>query len=169
MRHAHSSEHSPPLPLSCEVWLTVCCVAVLVLLLLSGVWSCVVLPPSAVWFLVCCHSARDVRCGNHGPPLLAAMSDQLTAQYDTHRPGESSGSDSARDSGDSAALLECSHLNGHRYAAICVAIDSKQLNPQWYGCVREKDAPLLISVHGGAADSDENDTAAQQWVARHRR
>ncbi len=131
-------------------------------------WSTAVLPASAVWFLVCAHAARDGRCGQLGPQLLSALSGALSGSGS----GEASGG--AADSGDSVALLECSHLNGHRYAAICVAVDASQLTPHWYGCVRPEDAARLVSLHassasGKSAQLQDNSTATQQWVARHKR
>ena len=132
----------------------------------AGGWSSVALPSSAVWFLVCSHALRDRRCGLHGPLLLSAMEEAL-AQRGQSEAESRLGSGA----GDGVALLECSHLNGHRYAAICVAIDSSQRRPQWYGCVRPSDAPLLLKLHvdAEAAESGEDKAVTQQWIARHER
>ena len=136
----------------------------------EGCWSWSPLPSSSSWLLVCCHALRDERCGLRGPPLLtalnAALDDRSAARKDgsgrrASEGGEDSsvgvavavaerGSDSGSHSdlgGDDVALLECSHLNGHKYAAICVAIDAASLRPHWWGYVRPEDAPLLIDMH----------------------
>ena len=127
-------------------------------------WSCSLLPVSAVWFLVCCHAERDARCGLHGPKLLSALDGAMKEL-------EEGGAGVGATGGGDVALMECSHLNGHRYAAIAVAVDSHRWNTQWYGCVRPEHAPLLLSLHTNteAASSDEQQSAAQHWLARHKR
>ena len=117
-------------------------------------WTHSALPPSSVWHLICCHSERDSRCGLHGSQLLAALDVALTQQS------------------EDAALLECSHLNGHRYAAVCIAVDWSQRETQWYGCIRPEDAERLVRMHaaaGGGQGAHSSDEEQQQWMARHKR
>jgi (2Fe-2S) ferredoxin len=75
---------------------------------------------------VCVHMARDERCGNCGPPLLAALEVAVAA----------------RGLAD-VTLRATSHVGGHKYAG------NEIVYPEgvWYGYVRPDDAERLVREH----------------------
>ncbi|CAM9191113.1 unnamed protein product [Choristocarpus tenellus] len=88
--------------------------------------------PFSKMVLVCVHGSRDKRCGRAGPQVLEAMSLELQRRSVT---------------GDEVTLRGCSHIGGHRFAAVCIVYPEGD----WYGQVTKKNAVELIGrcVTGG--------------------
>lgn len=62
------------------------------------------LPWSTV-ILVCCHQARDNRCGRAGPQVIEEVEDQLASRGSAH---------------STIAVLPTSHIGGHKFAGVLV-------------------------------------------------
>ena len=75
---------------------------------------------------VCVHMARDERCGNCGPPLLAAMEAAV-----------------AERGLDDVSVRATSHVGGHKYAGNVIVYPEGV----WYGYVRPDDAERLVREH----------------------
>jgi (2Fe-2S) ferredoxin len=75
---------------------------------------------------VCVHMARDERCGNCGPPLLAAIAAAIAAR-----------------GLDDVTVRATSHVGGHKYAGNVIVYPEGV----WYGYVRPEDAGRLVDEH----------------------
>lgn len=75
---------------------------------------------------VCVHMARDERCGNCGPPLLAAIEAAVARR-------------GLRD----VTVRATSHVGGHKYAGNVIVYPEGV----WYGYVRPDDAERLVGEH----------------------
>lgn len=75
---------------------------------------------------VCVHMARDERCGNCGPPLLAAIEGAIAMR-----------------GLEDVTVRATSHVGGHKYAGNVI------IYPEgvWYGYVRPDDADRLVCDH----------------------
>jgi hypothetical protein len=76
---------------------------------------------------VCTHRRRDERCGACGPPLFAALQQELAAQG-LH---------------DKVSLYQSSHVGGHALAGNVLVYPGGD----WYGYVAPGDAPRLVERH----------------------
>jgi hypothetical protein len=82
-------------------------------------------------FIVCCHNARDTRCGTLGPPLAAKLK-ELTAATSTIR---------------QANVLMSSHIGGHLYAGnVCVYGTQHAANGNWFGGLAAPDAGAFLAA-----------------------
>lgn len=108
--------------------------------------------------LVCCHGARDARCGQCGPPLAERFVTEL----------------SARKIKQGINVQRVSHVGGHAYAGNVLLYPGGH----WYGSVRTSDVAQIISEHvlngriiphlwrGQMGMSpDEQFLIANQWLA----
>ncbi|KAI7837322.1 hypothetical protein COHA_008837 [Chlorella ohadii] len=102
-------------------------------------------PAANLTLLVCCHSARDARCGQLGPPLAAALR-QLVRQ---------------RGLQDQVSVLATSHIGGHKYAGNVIAYSAMHpCDGDWFGGVNAGNAAAFLDalldvelgVDGGAED-----------------
>ncbi|HJU87362.1 MAG TPA: sucrase/ferredoxin-like family protein [Gemmatimonadota bacterium] len=75
---------------------------------------------------VCVHMARDERCGNCGPPLLAAIEAAI-----------------AKRGLEDVTVRATSHVGGHKYAGNVIVYPEGA----WYGYVRPDDAERLVGDH----------------------
>jgi (2Fe-2S) ferredoxin len=75
---------------------------------------------------VCVHMARDERCGNCGPPLLAAIEAAVAGRGLDH-----------------VTIRATSHVGGHKYAGNVIVYPEGV----WYGYVRPEDAERLVRDH----------------------
>ena len=75
---------------------------------------------------VCVHMARDERCGNCGPPLLAAIEAAVASR-----------------GLDDVTIRATSHVGGHKYAGNVIVYPEGV----WYGYVRPDDAERLVGEH----------------------
>lgn len=82
-------------------------------------------PAPDLTLLVCCHAARDARCGQLGPPLAAALR-RLVRQ---------------RGLEEQVEVLATSHIGGHKYAGNVVS----------YGAVHPCDGDWFGGVNAGNA------------------
>ena len=71
-----------------------------------------------VYLFVCCHGARDARCGERGPALLAALRDAFAR----------------RGAGAHVAVAATSHIGGHEFAgnAVCYG-PAHPCDGDWFG------------------------------------
>eukprot|EP00808_Paulinella_micropora_P021941 g17829.t1 len=87
-------------------------------------------PLTALQIFVCCHTARDKRCGELGPRVLARLQRALRTA-----PTASA----AR----SAHVWPCSHVGGHRFAGNVVVYPPGD----WYGCIRTEEEADQLAQH----------------------
>jgi hypothetical protein len=101
---------------------------------------------SSVMLFVCCHAARDARCGARGPPLAAELLRQVRARGLEGR----------------VQVLQSSHVGGHRFAGnLLVYGPSHPADGDWFGGLTEEDAPQFLEAlaemdlgtDGGAGDA----------------
>uniref|UniRef100_A0A061RM99 Sucrase-like protein n=1 Tax=Tetraselmis sp. GSL018 TaxID=582737 RepID=A0A061RM99_9CHLO len=84
----------------------------------------------SICLFVCCHAARDSRCGIHGVPLAAA----LFAEAKRLERGGALPEGSVR-------VFQCSHIGGHKYAGnVLVHGLLSPYDGDWYGGLRPSDA-----------------------------
>lgn len=101
---------------------------------------------------VCCHTARDARCGHIGPPLADKLAELAAAKL----PGGNG----------SLAVLKTSHIGGHVYAGnVLVYSKGKSTDGDWFGGLHPGnaeaflDALLAAKAPSGAA----GETALRPW------
>lgn len=93
---------------------------------------------------VCCHGARDARCGECGPPLVHGIKDLLDKS--TQAP-----------SAAAVAVHKCSHIGGHVYAGNVVVFRQRETAKtaevaargvcgDWYGYMDLKTLPHLVAT-----------------------
>lgn len=75
-------------------------------------------------FFVCCHTTRDKRCGDCGPPILEALQQEIQASGDTR-----------------THVWPCSHVGGHEHAANLLVYPPGD----WYGRVDRSHVSDLLS------------------------
>jgi len=80
--------------------------------------------------LVCTHNSRDTRCGRIGPTVI----DSLQQILKERNVGE-----------DTVVVRACSHLGGHKYAAVLVVYP----NGDWYGQMSTRNAEKLLDSYLG--------------------
>lgn len=74
--------------------------------------------PSHEYLIVCCHAARDARCGYLGPRLAQALSKNLSVKSQSHNT-------------DSTVIMS-SHVGGHKYAGNLI-VYGKRFPGVWFG------------------------------------
>ena len=99
-------------------------------------------PPTIAWhpkqepapdltLLVCCHAARDARCGQVGPPLVAALR-RLVRRHGLEGQVE---------------VLATSHVGGHKYAGNVVAYGAVHpCDGDWFGGVNAGNAAAFLEA-----------------------
>mmetsp|Transcript_2288 Transcript_2288/g.4424 ORF Transcript_2288/g.4424 Transcript_2288/m.4424 type:complete len:893 (+) Transcript_2288:142-2820(+) len=84
------------------------------------------------YVFICCHTARDARCGHCGPLLVDAVKKQA-----------------AKEKNGSVWVKACSHVGGHRYAPNAVIFkDDDSATCDWLGYLTDspKDAKHIIDL-----------------------
>ena len=98
-----------------------------------------------VLLLVCCHGARDARCGTAGPALAAELARQVRL----------------RGLADRIDVFSTSHVGGHKYAGnVLVYGASHPADGDWFGSLHAENAAefvdavvgMVVGVDGGAED-----------------
>ena len=105
--------------------------------------------------LVCCHGARDARCGQLGPPLAAALRRGLRAQGLEER----------------VQLYHTSHIGGHKYAGNVVVYGAVHpCDGDWFGGINAGNAQAfldaLLSVEMGVDGGAEAPELRPFWRGR---
>ena len=93
------------------------------------------LPPNSVHIYVCCHAARDQRCGIIGELVLSTMREYIKTP--------------PRDIVDDLLRLDmqvfgCSHVGGHKYAGNMVVYRPQWRQGLWYGRVAPSDVDEIM-------------------------
>mmetsp|Transcript_11726 Transcript_11726/g.16269 ORF Transcript_11726/g.16269 Transcript_11726/m.16269 type:complete len:261 (+) Transcript_11726:85-867(+) len=78
--------------------------------------------------MVCIHANRDKRCGRIGPMVLEKLGEILKAKLV---------------SDDDIAVRGCSHLAGHKFAAVVVVYPQGD----WYGMMSQRNAEDLVDAY----------------------
>ncbi|GBG34782.1 Adenylate kinase [Hondaea fermentalgiana] len=106
-------------------------------------------PVKEGFVFVCCHQARDARCGYCGPKIMAATEKAIAS----------------RNMADKVRLIACSHIGGHRYAGISVVFrNDAETTCDWLAYVKdsEEDANHMLDLATGV----EETPALRLWRAR---
>ena len=100
------------------------------------------IPENTVHIYVCCHTARDVRCGVIGELLISRLRNYLASP-----PSELV--DTLRDKKDE--VFGCSHVGGHKYAGNMIIYRTDWRQGVWYGRVLLVDIDEIVreTVLGG--------------------
>lgn len=111
---------------------------------------------SSLTILVCCHGARDARCGDIGPPLAAALAEHI------RRCGLSS---------RQFQVFKCSHIGGHKYAGNVIVYCARHPSDgDWYGGLQAEHASdfidALITMELGFDGGAEDDRLRKFWRGR---
>lgn len=83
--------------------------------------------------LVCCHLARDRRCGVCGTALASRFREEVQRRGDA----------------DSVNIWPCSHVGGHEYAGNVITYSRQpdgRVAGHWYGYVTPADVPALLDA-----------------------
>ncbi|KAK3256388.1 hypothetical protein CYMTET_34475 [Cymbomonas tetramitiformis] len=84
---------------------------------------------------VCCHTARDARCGVCGPALIDAFKDAVEVNSFPA----------------CVSVRGCSHIGGHKYAGTLILFSETskgaKVEGNWYGYVRPEDASTILEAH----------------------
>ncbi|XP_026378517.1 altered inheritance of mitochondria protein 32-like [Papaver somniferum] len=86
------------------------------------------------YVFVCCHIARDKRCGTCGPQLIQKFKEEI-------------GSKGLK---DQVFVGPCSHLGQHKFAGnltIFSRNSSGEVTGHWYGYVTPEDVPAMLDQH----------------------
>uniref|UniRef100_A0A7N0ZY87 Sucrase/ferredoxin-like family protein n=1 Tax=Kalanchoe fedtschenkoi TaxID=63787 RepID=A0A7N0ZY87_KALFE len=86
------------------------------------------------YIFVCCHAAKDLRCGVCGPALVERFKQEIEAIGLQHR----------------VSVCPCSHLGGHKYAGNVIIFGASvdgTVTGHWYGYVTPDDVPELLEEH----------------------
>ena len=90
------------------------------------------IPTADLQLFVCCHAARDERCGTCGPALVRRLR-ALVAEDDELEGG--------------VQVFPCSHLGGSEYAGNVVAYGaSSPCDGDWFGGVSERGARRFLNA-----------------------
>lgn len=81
------------------------------------------------WVFVCAHGTRDQRCGDCGPPIIAAVKESF----------------GAGGHGIAVEVAGTSHVGGHKYAGNVLIYPEGD----WYGSLKAADIPRLVKAHFG--------------------
>jgi (2Fe-2S) ferredoxin len=92
------------------------------------------LPEDTIHIYICCHAARDQRCGVIGPMLLSDI-----RKYIISNPRDV-GNLGPRD----VQVFGCSHVGGHKFAGNMVIYRSGWRYGVWYGRVSPQDVPEIM-------------------------
>ncbi|KAL2475992.1 Sucrase/ferredoxin-like family protein [Abeliophyllum distichum] len=92
------------------------------------------------WYIfVCCHGARDRRCGICGPSVISRCKDEMES----------------RGLQGKVSVSPCSHIGGHKYAGNVIIFGpnvKKEVTGHWYGYVMPDDVPVLLEQHIGKGE-----------------
>ena len=134
----------------------VCCVSIKVLTwplhATGAATSCLQAEvPELLTLLVCCHGARDSRCGTAGPPLAAA----LLRGVRKHGLQEQ------------VRVLRTSHVGGHKYAGNVLVYGSRHpCDGDWFGGLHAGNAGAFLEAMLGAemgVDGGAEDPVLRGW------
>lgn len=98
---------------------------------------------------VCCHQARDARCGYCGPKIVDAVNRSKVQSGD----------------GEKVKVYKCSHIGGHRYAGIgIIARNDEPCTMDWlmYLTDSDEDAKHVVNLATGREETPE----ISKWRAR---
>jgi hypothetical protein len=100
------------------------------------------LPANTAHVYVCCHAARDIRCGVIGELLISHLRKFISAP-----PSEIASDLRELD----VKIFGCSHVGGHKYAGNVVIYRGDWKQGVWYGRVTPEDVEQIIreTVVGG--------------------
>ncbi|CAM8941182.1 unnamed protein product [Rhodiola kirilowii] len=86
------------------------------------------------YVFVCCHAAKDMRCGVCGPALVRRFKHEIEVNGLQEK----------------VSVCACSHLGGHKYAGNVIIFGTSvdgQVTGHWYGYVTPDDVPVLLEEH----------------------
>ncbi|XP_026408790.1 altered inheritance of mitochondria protein 32-like [Papaver somniferum] len=86
------------------------------------------------YVFVCCHIARDKRCGTCGPQLIKKFKEEI----------------GSRALKDQIFVGPCSHLGQHKFAGNLTIFgrnSSGEVTGHWYGYVTPEDVPAMLDQH----------------------
>lgn len=108
-----------------------------------------------LYIFVCCHSARDARCGQRGPDLVMALHGSIGRHGASHH----------------LAVAATSHIGGHEFAGNVVLYGPQHpCDGDWFGGLRDVDAEMfvesLLSTEIGCDGGAEHPVLRQWWRGR---
>lgn len=108
-----------------------------------------------VYLFVCCHSARDARCGERGPALLAALRDAFRR----------------RGAGAHVAVAATSHIGGHEFAGNVVCYGpAHPCDGDWFGGLdaarADAFAEAFLAMEVGCDGGAEHAVLRRWWRGR---
>lgn len=89
---------------------------------------------------VCTHGSRDCRCGVAGTDLLDTLNAEVSKHESRQTQPAGAYSESGLHHGKKVKVFGVSHVGGHKWAANALLYP----HGDWYGNLRDSDAPLLL-------------------------
>lgn len=125
--------------------------------------------PYELLVLVCCHTQRDVRCGQRGPPLVRAIQQWNAAAAAASATAASSASQ------PHLRVYPTSHVGGHEFAGNLLlyawkANDGENSSPplllsDWFGLVTPELVPCILEAYAHfTREATQPDTTPEQLI-----